>query len=134
MEGRRSEASGTTCSELVSFLFCVIDELRLYHWTTRSHARHKATCQALAELSGLVDSLVETFIGRYDRPSYRAGFVQLVVRELRDETADEVVRSYCRWMTKTFPHLVHERDADLFNLRDELLASLHRLLYQFTLT
>jgi hypothetical protein len=134
MEGRRSDASGASCSELVSFLFRMSDELRLYHWTTRSHARHKATCQALSELSGLVDSLVETFIGRYDRPSYRAGFVELVVRHLRDDTADEVVRSYCRWMKKTFPNLVQEQDTDLFNLRDEILASLHRLLYQFTLS
>ena len=121
------------CAELVSFLFCMSDEIRLYHWRTRSHARHKATCQALAELSTLVDSLVETFIGRYDRPHYPAGFVQLTVRELSDDVAEEVVKSYCNWMKTSFHHLVREHDTDLLNLRDEVLASLHRLLYQFTL-
>jgi Family of unknown function (DUF5856) len=130
MEEARPENS---CAELVSFLLCMSDELRLYHWRTRSHARHKATCQALSELSGLVDSLVETFMGRYERPSYRRGFVELSVRELTDETAEEAARAYCRWLKSTFPHLVKEHDTDLLNLRDEVLASLHRLLYQFTL-
>lgn len=100
---------------------------------TRSHARHQASCQAIAELSGLVDSLVEAFIGRYDRPSYRSGFVQLLVRELTDETAEEAARGYCRWLKSSFQRLVRDHDTDLLNLRDELLASLHRFLYRCTL-
>ena len=122
------------CAGLVSFLLCMTDELKIYHWRTRSHARHQATCQALKELASLVDTLVETYIGRYERPDFPHAHVSLAVRELSEENAAEVVQKYANWMRKRFPEFVHETDTDLLNIRDEILGCLDRLSYQFTLS
>lgn len=122
------------CAELVSFLLCMADELKIYHWRTRSHARHQATCEALKELSSLTDTLVETYIGRYERPVFPHALVSLDVRELSEENAAEVVQKYANWMRRDFPKFVHKTDTDLLNIRDELLGCLDRLSYQFTLS
>lgn len=117
---------------VVLYLLGMHDTVRLYHWQTFSHPRHKATCRFLSELLPLIDKLVETFIGRYDRPDF-GGALQLEIPELTDEAAAEQLRLYGRWLKNDFPRYVQPRDTDLLNLRDEVLAAVHQTMYRFTL-
>lgn len=119
---------------IVAYLLSMHDTVRLYHWQTRSHARHVATCQLLGGLLPLIDSMVETYIGRYQRPNYGGDGVSLHVAELSEASAVEKLQSYGRWLKVNFPTFLKVHDTDLLNIRDEILALIHQTLYRFTLT
>ena len=110
------------------------DTIRLYHWQARSHARHVATCQLLADLLPLIDKMVETYIGRYQRPNFREGGFVLQIQELSDATAVEKLQVYGKWLKVNFLSFVKAHDTDLLNLRDEILGVIHQTLYRFTLS
>jgi hypothetical protein len=121
-------------NQIVRYLLSMQDTVRLYHWQTKSHPRHIATCQLLTALSPLVDTMVETFIGRYQRPDFGGGRgTEVHVAELTDASAVEKLQSYGRWLKTDFSALVKPHDTDLLNIRDEMLAVLHQSLYRFTL-
>jgi hypothetical protein len=40
---------------------------RLYHWNTRSFARHKASCKVIGNITASMDSIVETLLGHVGR-------------------------------------------------------------------
>jgi len=121
-------------NRLVRFLLSMQDTVRLYHWQTRSQPRHVATCQLLAALAPLVDTMVETYIGRYQRPDFGGGGAALEATQLTDAAATEQLQAYGRWLKTDFPTLVKPHDTDLLNIRDEMLAAIHQALYRFTLT
>ena len=117
---------------LVAYLLAMHDTIRLYHWQTRSHARHVATCQLLGDLLPLIDRLVESYIGRYERPDFRGRLV-MEISELSESSAVEQIQAYGRWLKTDFETLVKPHDTDLLNLRDEILGALHQTLFRFTL-
>jgi|LauGreStaDraftv2_3_1035109.scaffolds.fasta_scaffold36247_1 hypothetical protein len=133
MEKSLSAAGVFGCNQVVTYLLGMHDTVRLYHWQTRSHARHVATCQLLAELLPLVDKLVESYIGRYERPSFKSGRMSLDVPELTDSEADKKLQAYGFWLKQDFPKYVKPHDTDLLNIRDEILGVIHQTLYRFTL-
>jgi len=118
---------------IVAYLLSMHDTVRLYHWQTRSHARHVATCELMSGLLPLIDSMVETYMGRYQRPNYGGGGVTLHVAELSDTSAIEKLQAYGRWLKVDLPAFLKPHDTDLFNIRDEMLALIHQTLYRFTL-
>jgi len=120
-------------NRLIPYLLSMQDTVRLYHWQTKSHARHVATCQLLATLSPLIDTMVETYIGRYQRPDFSGGGVSVHLAELTEASAIEKLQAYGRWLKVDFPQLVRQHDTDLLNIRDEILAAIHQTLYRFTL-
>jgi len=120
-------------NDLVAFLLAMQDTVRLYHWQTRQHARHVATCQLLGELSSQVDRLVEAYLGRYERPDFGGELVLRLPTELTEVGATEQLQAYGRWLKLEFPKLVRPHDTDLLNARDEVLGALHQALYRFTL-
>ena len=120
-------------NHIVRYLFSMQDTVRLYHWQTKSHPRHVATCQLLTGLLPLIDTMVETYIGRYQRPDFGGKGVDVHVAELTEVSAVEKLQSYGRWLKMEFPTLVKAHDTDLLNIRDEMLAVLHQTLYRFTL-
>ena len=44
-------------------LLQVQNQMRMYHWQTFSHARHKSTDEFVHDFNKLVDQFVETFQG-----------------------------------------------------------------------
>ena len=48
---------------MVTFL-TIINQVKVYHWQTLSHPRHKATDQLYSELNDLVDKFIEVLTGR----------------------------------------------------------------------
>lgn len=119
-------------NHIVAYLLAMHDTVRLYHWQTKIQARHVATCQLLGTLLPLIDTMVETYMGRYQRPHFR-GVCVLEISELSDEHATEKLQAYGRWLKVDFPSLVKPHDTDLLNIRDEMLSIIHQTLYRFTL-
>ena len=121
-------------SKDVHFLFVLRNQIKLYHWQTRSYARHVATDNVLKELDELIDQYVEVYMGKYGRPKLGGPDAIIRLQNLSEAGATKLVKSAVNYLMGPFvKHLDKSKDTDLLNLRDEMVGHLHQLSYLFTL-
>ena len=130
MSGKGTRRNTTTGGDLVTSLLTIRNQVKLYHWQTKSFARHTATDALTATLDTLIDSFVESYMGTYGRPKV-SGSIKL--HNFSESAARSFVALQTTFLTKVLPRKVKSSDTDLLNLRDEILAELHKVLYLFTL-
>jgi hypothetical protein len=119
---------------IIKVFFHMTTTIKLYHWQTSSYPRHKATCDLLATILPLIDTFVETYMGRYQRPSFESGF-KMNIQELKDndDSAPSLIKDYIFYLQNDLPKYVESMDTDLLNIRDEIVSNLNKTLYLFTL-
>ena len=61
-------------SEVIKKLVEIQQQLRFLHWQTKSYAKHQAYGGVYSALDGLIDTYVETCMGKHGRPSYSGGY------------------------------------------------------------
>ncbi len=120
------------CEDLIKLFFHMNLNIKLYHWQTKSYARHKATCDLHETLSTLSDQFIEVYMGRYERPEFSEQF-PIMVKELSDKDAKDLIEEYITVLKKEVSKYIKSSDTDLMNIRDEMLAELNKTLYLFTL-
>lgn len=113
---------------IVKFFFTLQLTNKLYHWTTESFARHKATDDFNTDILELTDKFVEVYIGIYN---VKPNFSKIILfKELIND--NDIVKIYSQFVT-FLQNLDYLKNTDLLNIRDELLASLNKTLYLFRL-
>jgi hypothetical protein len=119
---------------IIKIFFHMTTTIKLYHWQTSSYPRHKATCDLLAAILPLIDTFVETYMGRYQRPVFESGF-KMNIQELKDndDSAPSLIKDYIFYLQNDLPKYVEDNDTDLLNIRDEIVSNLNKTLYLFTL-
>lgn len=120
-------------AEDVQFLFMMREQIKLYHWQTHSFARHKATDELLDSLDKLIDEYVEVYMGKYGRPRVNAKTGAIRIANMNEKGAARFIRACVEHLQGAFVRRLKESDTDLINLRDEMLAHLHRAAYLFSL-
>lgn len=119
------------CEDIIKYFYHMLLTIKLYHWSTYSYARHKASDALYEKLSELVDKFIEVYMGSYSRPKYEDKF-DISVKQFDEEIIDELKR-YIDYMSNELPKFLKESDTDLLNIRDEMLSELNQTLYLFTL-
>ena len=114
------------CENIIKLFFHMSNTIKLYHWQTTSFARHKATCDLFNNLQSLIDEFIEVYMGRYDRPSFPDGF-KLHIKELSDESANELVQEYIDYLKNELPKYLKSSDTDLLNIRDDMLSNFNKI-------
>lgn len=120
-------------TDFVVFFFDLCNNTKLYHWTTHSHPRHKASDELFDSIIDLSDKFMETYMGKYGRPIAKSAY-KLSLKALTDKTIVEYYKSCVKHLETTFVTSLSDKDTDLINLRDEILGKLNQTLYLFTLT
>jgi DNA-binding ferritin-like protein len=120
-------------AEIVNVLMNLYDQVKIYHWQTMHFPRHEAAGKLIEALDDQIDSFVETYMGRYGRPKLTARTGTITVRNFNDKQAVALLQDAINWMTHTLPKKIKPTDTDLLNIRDEIVATLNRTLYLFTL-
>lgn len=110
----------------------MILNIRLYHWSTKSYARHTGSGALYDLLSELSDKFVETYMGRYKRPDFKSSF-NVQVTQLNDSNIIEALEKYIEFLKYEVPKYLKESDTDLLNIRDEMVGEMNKTLYLFTL-
>lgn len=113
----------------------VLVELKIYHWSTDSFARHKASDQCFTDFQGLVDRFMEAALGATGaRSAFATAIKQRSVlsiplhRSMRDTYMEGRLRQLIQSLQRaTFMRI------ELANIRDEMLSALRTCLYLFTL-
>ena len=115
---------------IVVAMMTIRDQIKVYHWQTKSFARHKATDEFVTELDGLIDSFVEVYMGKYGLPKV-SGSIKL--HNFSESAAKSFVSKQTTYLSKVLPRKLKSTDTDLLNIRDEVLALVNKTLYLFTL-
>lgn len=111
----------------LSVVFTVLNQLKIDHWQTKSHAEHIALGEAYSSLDDLFDKFVEVMYGRVGTPddtitysikldSYNSNMVATYTR-MREQ-----VITYLNTITAGFDMLK--------NIQDEIEAEFDRLIYK----
>ena len=108
----------------------ILVELKVYHWSTLSYARHKASDQCFVDLQALIDKYMETLLGMVPRNKVFRKQPTLRI-DLQKATNDAHMVSRIRQAIRGLEK--QKLPSDLGNLRDEMLTVLHTCLYLFSL-
>ena len=108
-------------------------QVKLYHWQTKVYARHIATDKLFGDINKLIDSFVEIYIGKYERPTLTKQTQTLKLDNLSDKSMEAYIRSWISYLQDKLPGLIDKKDTDLLNIRDEMMGLLNNTLYLFTL-
>ena len=110
------------------------DQLKLYHWTTNSYARHKAADKLVGTITDQMDRFMETLQGSRDKKlSLTSSSAQITFVNQKDENATELLVAFKNWLLNGLPKMLQPFDKDLSNIRDEMLGSVNQTIYLFTL-
>jgi len=117
---------------VIQFYMTLRNGVKLYHWNTKSYPRHKITDQFVENIDKLMDSFVEVYMGRYGRDKSLNKEMTVTLPSFTDKTVVAFFEDACVWLTEKLPKLISEKDSDLLNIRDEILAEINQTLYLFT--
>lgn len=122
-------------NHIVDALLTFQQQIQLYHWSTKIYARHSASDQLYKDFSELIDRFVETMQGHFEL-SYARKRIDVV--KLPDNHAIPYLKEMADFLTNDLSKFFMEQPrpqemSDLANIRDEMLASVRRAIYLFTL-
>lgn len=109
--------------ELVQFIFETLSTVKMYHWSTRGYADHKATDALYLYLSTAYDNLMEVFF-----KNSRMTFTQqnVIVDVLTHDTFVQYLQGMIMFLQENAN--LNIRD-DLKNIRDDIIANINKTLY-----
>jgi DNA-binding ferritin-like protein len=119
-------------SSNVNFLLSLQMQMKINHWQTKGLARHKAFGKFYDSLSDLIDTFVESAMGKYGRfvLDEESKTIQLSnLSEIEMKGLINTVRESLVMMSEQ----LDPSDTDLLNIRDEMLGELNKLSYLLTL-
>ena len=110
----------------------MLNVIKLYHWNTHSYNENKATDKLYESLSENVDKFVEVGLGKKGgRITNWTKKIDVLNFEKSDSFKTRIYE-YRRFLIYLGECLHPQRDTDLLNIRDEILADLNQFLYLFT--
>jgi len=117
--------------EYIIELLQIQQQLKVFHWQTKSYARHIAYGSTYETLSDLIDTFVEIHMGKYGRFTINQSSIELT--NLSDETLKIFLNSTVNFFISMTSNLDPKNDTDLLNIKDEMLGTINKLKYLLTL-
>lgn len=118
-------------SEVVAGLQELFNQVKYFHWQTKSFAQHEALGKVFDGLEDLIDDFVEVAMGKYGRPSTKKQTLQMF--DLEDVDIMEWATGVVDYLLSFDDVLDETVDTDLLNIRDEMMALVNKLKYLLTL-
>ena len=120
---------------IIHFIFYFLNNLKIYHWNTKSYSRHKASDQCFTDFQILFDKFIEVYIGKYGKDKlflHNFGDKQIVqLQVMNDKNITNLLKKVITFVNEL--ELKPIKDSDLITIRDEMMAVLNQTLYLFTL-
>ena len=118
-------------AKIVMFFFELQMNVKMYHWTTESYSNHKATNKLLDNLSDLIDSFVEKYIGGHARPVMKSGST-IPVQNMTKPKYIKLLKQAQEYLRGDLEKII-SKNTELLNIRDEMLGELDQAIYFSTL-
>jgi hypothetical protein len=121
----------TFMDNFLNQLLHIEQQLRILHWQTRSFSRHKGFGKTYDALGDLIDTFMEAYMGMYGRPELTEKTI--VIENLDEMAVSEFVDESIDFLLSFNQKFDKEKDSDLLNIRDEMMAKMKSLRYFLTL-
>ena len=120
-------------STLLTTFLTFQNQVRIYHWRTRSYARHVSSGSLYEEIDELIDKFIETLQGKTERIMYDQITVKLF--PLQDEEMVELLTNFAVFLEEKVEAYLKKvgNSSDLKNIRDEMVGKVNQTKYLFTL-
>jgi DNA-binding ferritin-like protein len=120
-------------TKILPQLLCILDQIKMHHWATMSYASHKALDELHGKLSGLVDTFVESYLGRYQKQPIKHFTANLKIHsETTPATVMECLKETHDYFTKL--QNVVKGSGELINILEEMRGSIDQTMYLVKLT
>jgi len=119
-------------SSNVNFLLSLQTQMKINHWQTKGFARHNAFGGFYDSLSDLIDTFVESAMGKYGRFTLDEETKTIQLSNLSELDMKGLVNTVRESFVQMSEQL-DSSDTDLLNIRDEMLGELNKLSYLLTL-
>ena len=106
--------------------------MKINHWQTKGLARHKAFGKFYDTLGDLIDTFVESAMGKYGRFVLDEESKTLQLNNLSDIEMKGLINTVRESLVMMSEQL-DPSDTDLLNIRDEMLGEVNKLSYLLTL-
>lgn len=118
-------------NEVIENFLTFRNQIKLYHWKTKSLGRHLATDSFLSSFDQKTDRFIEEMIGKRDK-DLKDKF-EIKFSTLNDDKAKTYVIKFRDWLNDVLPSLIDEDETNLLNLKDEILGEVNKMIYLFRL-
>jgi hypothetical protein len=118
-------------AKIVMFFFELQLNIKLYHWTTESYSNHKATNKLFENISDLIDSFVEKYMGAFSRPVMKSGS-SIPIQNMTKTKYIKLLKQAQDYLRGDLEKVI-AKNSELLNIRDEMLGELDQALYFATL-
>lgn len=108
-------------------------QFKILHWQTKGYARHMAFGEIYDQLDELVDEYVEVAMGKWGRFVVDENLNTIVYKNLSEINMIDFLQEFKGKLYMITNELNQEKDTDLLNLKDEILAKINKLAYLLTL-
>ena len=105
-------------------------QLRIFHWQTKSHAEHEAFGKAYSGLDDLIDTFVETYMGIFGTAKPTVTY-SITLQSYSDSNVQQTIDDYVLYLNSMSSEI--PENTDLLNIRDEILGELNQIRYRLTL-
>jgi hypothetical protein len=117
-------------------LLTILNQLKVFHWQTRSFAEHEAFGKTYDALNELIDEFIEVYQGKYGRMFPVGDEFQVNLINYLPDRIDNVMNNIVSYLTNELLNsndYSADRNSELLNIRDEMLANVNKLRYLLTL-
>ena len=130
-------SSALQCGVLAHKFLEARNLIKLFHWQTRSYAKHKATCTLLEKLDPLIDSFIEVAIPQLERPRFTGAITTIPMGNFQDADGEAkfvaYLRGFIQFLLSDLNAYIPAVALDLKTIRDQMIQEVHQTLYLFTL-
>ena len=115
--------------KLVPFL-SFLDQLKVYHWQTRSYAEHKALNKTYNNLQSLFDDFVEVYLGKYGKEYVNKEYT-ITIESYKEgmDLKKVIITKKLALMNFIRNELLSDNDKDLLNIADAIEGEINHLQY-----
>ena len=118
--------------EIILKLVQIQTQFKFLHWQTSSYSKHKAYGNIYDNLGDLIDTFVESMMGKYGRPQFESEF-SIMFQDISHISIQKFMDGITEFLVAITDELDSKYDTDLLNLKDEMLSEINKLKYLLTL-
>ena len=118
--------------KVVNTFIEMINLVKLYHWKTKSYAKHQATDELFEKLNKHTDQFVEVIIGKDEKRIKKMNKCINVLQAENDKEFKSKVYKFREFLTNMNDYFHAKKYSDLLSICDEILADINQFLYLMT--
>ena len=120
--------------EIALYFTLVRDQIKFYHWSTKSYPRHVASDSFVNNLSSKMDKFIEVMQGSENKRLTLPKNTKAAFKIESDSSITVFLNDFKSWLTNELPTYLNKKDTDLLNIRDDILVDVNQTLYLFSLS